>query len=162
MEELLTVPGIGPKVAESVITFFAQETNRQIIEKLRAGGVKLESESVGPVQGKLAGQEFVITGKLDSMTRTEAEAKVRELGGAAGSSVTRKTTHLVAGADPGSKLDKAQALGITILSEAEFLQMIEPKGYSSTSDEDTRKLKCGGSDGEETGPRGTLVHLPEK
>ena len=72
----------------------------------------------------LAGKEFVITGKLASSTRSEAEAKVKALGGTAGSSVTKKTTYLVVGEDPGSKLDKARSLGVTVLTEEEFLKMI--------------------------------------
>ncbi|MDD5092758.1 MAG: NAD-dependent DNA ligase LigA [Dehalococcoidia bacterium] len=124
LDDLLAVPGIGPKAAESVTTFFAQETNRRIIEKLQTAGVKLEAEAKEIREMPLSGQEFVVTGKLEAMSRTEAEAKVREMGGGVGSSVTKKTTYLVVGADPGSKLDKAKALGTNILSEEEFLRLI--------------------------------------
>jgi DNA ligase (NAD+) len=72
----------------------------------------------------LAGREFVVTGKLEAFTRAEAEARVRELGGTVGSSVTQKTTDLVVGAEPGSKLDKARSLGIKLLNEDEFLHLI--------------------------------------
>jgi DNA ligase (NAD+) len=122
-DELLAIPGIGPKIADSVVTFFAQETNREIIEKLRKAGVRLE-EAGRQQEVALAGQEFVITGKLESLTRTEAEAMIRRLGGVVGSSVTKKTTHLVVGADPGSKLRKAQSLGTSILSEEEFSRLV--------------------------------------
>jgi len=123
-DDLLAIPGIGPKAAESVVTFFAQESNRGIIRKLQQAGVNMKAEQVGPTQPKLAGMEFVLTGKLESLTRTQAEARIRELGGGVGSSVSKKTTHVVAGADTGSKLAKAQSLGTTILSEAEFLKMM--------------------------------------
>jgi DNA ligase (NAD+) len=73
----------------------------------------------------LAGKEFVVTGKLESFTRSEAEAKIKELGGAVGSSVTKKTTHLVVGADPGSKLDRARQLGTIVLTEEQFLKMLK-------------------------------------
>jgi len=125
-EELQSIPSIGPKISESIAAFFRQEGNRNIIRKLEEKGVKPKKE---PSQAKagdlpLSGKEFVITGKLASFSRSEAEAKVKELGGAAGSSVTKKTDYVVAGEDPGSKLDKSRSLGITVLTEEEFLKMI--------------------------------------
>jgi len=127
-EELSTIPSIGPKIAESIVAFFRQEGNRQIIEKLRKAGVKLETEKVETAKAKqlpLAGLEFVLTGKLESFARSEAEAKIRALGGKVGSDVTKKTSYVVVGADPGSKLAKAQKLGIKTLSEAEFLELLD-------------------------------------
>jgi len=127
-EELSTIPSIGPKIAEGIVAFFRQERNRQIIEKLREAGVRLEREKVkeaGPEELPLAGLEFVLTGKLESLSRPEAEAKIKALGGKAGSDVTRKTSYVVVGADPGSKLTKAQKLGIKTLSEAEFLELLD-------------------------------------
>jgi DNA ligase (NAD+) len=128
-EELSTIPSIGPKIAEGIVAFFRQQGNRQIIEKLRKAGVKLEREELNKGEGlapslPLAGLEFVLTGKLDSFSRPEAEAKIKALGGKAGSDVTRKTSYVVVGADPGSKLAKAQKLGTKTLSEAEFLQLL--------------------------------------
>jgi len=127
-EELLTIPSIGPKIAEGIATFFRQEGNRQIIEKLRKAGVKLEKpENVGEELVSslpLAGLEFVLTGKLESLSRAEAEARIKVLGGKTGSDVTRKTSYVVVGADPGSKLPKAQKLGTKTLSETEFLQLL--------------------------------------
>jgi DNA ligase (NAD+) len=128
-EELSTIPSIGPRIAESIVAFFRQKGNRQIIEKLRKAGVRLEREKVKearPEELPLAGLEFVLTGKLESFSRSEAEAKIKALGGKVGSDdVTRKTSYVVVGADPGSKLAKAQKLGIKTLSEAEFLELLD-------------------------------------
>ena len=126
-EELQSIPSIGPKISESITAFFRQEGNRNIIRKLKEKGVKLEEEpsKAKPGDLPLSGKEFVITGKLTSSTRSEAETKVKALGGTAGSSVTKKTSYLVVGEDPGSKLDKARSLGVTILTEEEFFRMIE-------------------------------------
>ena len=124
-EELLGVPTIGPKIAESIHAFFSQESNLKVIDKLRKAGVRLEAEVARAEGLPLAGQEFVITGKLETFPRSEAEARIVEFGGAVGSSVTRKTTFLVVGADPGSKLDKARDQGTRLLSEQEFLSLLE-------------------------------------
>jgi DNA ligase (NAD+) len=133
-EELSTIPSIGPKIAESIVAFFRQKGNRQIIEKLRKAGVRLEREEVKetkPEELPLAGLEFVLTGKLESCSRSEAEAKIKTLGGKAGSDVTRKTSYVVVGADPGSKLDKAEKLGIKTINEAEFLDLLNKAGGKS-------------------------------
>jgi len=127
--DLSTIPSIGPKIAESIVAFFRQEGNKQIIKKLKKRGVKLEREKVKETQLEeelpLAGLEFVLTGKLDSFSRSEAEAKIKALGGKAGSDVTKKTSYVVVGADPGSKLAKAEKLGTKTLSEAEFLKLLD-------------------------------------
>lgn len=124
-EELLAVPTIGPKIAESILAFFRQEANRHIIDELRKAGVRLEEEAVELRERPLLGQEFVITGRLETFPRSEVEARIKELGGSVGSSVTRKTTHLVVGAEPGSKLEKARALGTKVLREEELLRLLE-------------------------------------
>ncbi len=124
-DDLMEVPSIGPKVAESIVTFFAQDSNRRLIQDLREAGLRMEQEPREPAKLPLAGQEFVITGKLESFPRTAAEARIRELGGTVGSSVTKKTTKLVAGADPGSKLERARQLGIEVISEENFLRILE-------------------------------------
>ena len=123
-EDLLSIPSIGPKIAESIAAFFRQEGNRRIIQKLKEKGVRLEEAPAERRELPLAGQEFVLTGRLEGFTRQEAEARIKELGGAVGSSVTRKTTYVVEGAEPGSKRDKAIALGITLLNEEQFLQKL--------------------------------------
>ncbi|MDH5363745.1 MAG: NAD-dependent DNA ligase LigA [Dehalococcoidia bacterium] len=129
-EDLSSLPSIGPKIADSIVAFFRQEGNKRIIEKLRKAEVRLQKEKVEeakPEELPLGGLEFVLTGKLESFTRQEAEARIKALGGKAGSDVTKETSYLVVGVDPGSKLAKAQKLGIKTLSETEFLKLLNQK-----------------------------------
>jgi len=123
-EKLMSVPTIGPKIADSILAFFEQEENRKIIKKLKAAGVQLE-EVAKPEELPLAGQEFVVTGTLEAFTRQEAEARIKALGGTTKDNVTRQTAYLVVGASPGSKLARAQALGTKLLTEEEFLRLLE-------------------------------------
>jgi len=124
-EKLMSIPTIGPKIAESIVAFFEQEENKKIIERLKKAGVRLEEKvSAKPEALPLMGMEFVLTGTLEAFSRQEAESKIKALGGAAGSSVTLKTTYLVVGADPGSKLAKARSLGIKQLNEEEFIKLL--------------------------------------
>jgi DNA ligase (NAD+) len=125
-EELMSIPTIGPKIADSVVAFFRQKENKKIIQKLKDARVKLE-EIAKPKEQPLAGMEFVITGRLEAFSRQEAEARIKALGGSTGSSVTKKTTYLVVGADPGSKLAHAQELDIKQLNEEELLRLLEQK-----------------------------------
>ena len=125
-EELLSISTVGPKIADSIIAFFKEEENRRIIERLRGVGVRLE-EAARAEELPLAGEEFVITGRLETLSRQEAEARIKALGGAAKSDVTRKTTYLVVGTEPGSKLARAQALGIKQLNEQELRNLLEKK-----------------------------------
>lgn len=124
-EKLQEIPSIGPKIADSIVAFFRQEQNKKIIDNLKEAGIKLEAEKVEAKELPLAGLEFVITGTLKSSARPEAEARIKALGGKAGSDVTKKTTYVVVGTDPGSKLARAEALGIERLSEAEFLDKLD-------------------------------------
>ena len=124
-DDLMLIPAIGPKIADSVIAFFRLPENKDFIERLRNAGVRLEEKAAGIKELPLAGQEFVITGTLKSSTRSEVEEKIRALGGLTGSSVTKKTTYLVVGADPGSKLDRARELGTRQLTEEDFLKLLE-------------------------------------
>jgi DNA ligase (NAD+) len=129
-EDLRSIRPIGPKIAESIVAFFRQKGNRQIIKKLRKAGVRLEREKVEearPEELPLAGLEFVLTGKLESFSRSEAEAKIKALGGKAGSDVTKKTSYVVVGTDPGSKLAKAEKLGAKTINEAEFLDLLNQR-----------------------------------
>jgi DNA ligase (NAD+) len=126
-EDLLSLPSIGPKITESIVAFFRQDGNRQIIEKLRRAEVRLKKDRTERIERAnlpLAGLEFVLTGKLESLSRSDAEARIKALGGKAGSDVTRKTSYVVAGAEPGSKLVKAEKLGTKTLSEGEFLELL--------------------------------------
>lgn len=123
-EELTATYEIGPEVARSVKTFFEQEENRRVIEKLKAAGVQfgVSEEKAEPMP--LEGKRFVFTGALERFTREEAESLVERLGGRATSSVSKKTDYVVAGRDAGSKLDKARALGVRVLSEEEFEALV--------------------------------------
>lgn len=126
-EELMQIPEVGPKIARSVVTFFKQPHNLEVIEKLRLAGVnfgKEEKEEEEAEEKPLLGLTFVFTGALDLMTREEAQALVEKLGGRAASSVSKKTDYVVVGKDPGSKYQKALALGVKTISEEEFLKMV--------------------------------------
>ena len=126
-ERLQTIPEIGPVVAASIRAFADEPHNRALVEKLAAAGVNMDSQQP-PIDeaapGPLAGKTFVITGTLESMSREEAAKAIEELGGKVAGSVSKKTSYLVAGADAGSKLAKAQQLGTTVLTEAEFRTII--------------------------------------
>jgi DNA ligase (NAD+) len=127
-EELMGVSAVGPKIAESVATFFRQGENLRLIDKLRKAGVKLEEEGAGTAEERpLSGQEFVLTGRLESFSRQDAEVRIQALGGVAKDNVTRSTAYLVVGEDPGSKLARAQQLGTKQLTEEEFLRLLEEK-----------------------------------
>lgn len=127
IERLQMAPEIGPVVAASVRSFADEPRNRALITKLAAAGVNMTSQQPEPGSagaGVLAGKTFVLTGTLSQMTREEAEAAIERLGGKVSGSVSRKTSYLVVGADAGSKLEKAQALGVPTLSEEEFRTLI--------------------------------------
>ena len=120
------IPGVGQVIAESLVESFSQPEFRQQIEQLRKSGVKLteEKEETG---SSLAGKTFVITGTLPTMSRKEAQTLIEQNGGKVTASVSKKTSFLLAGEDAGSKLVKAQTLGIPVVSEAELMQMIGPE-----------------------------------
>ena len=127
-EEVQSIAGVGPVIARSVVTFFQDARNRRLVERLRKAGVRMAEEAVEErlaAELPLAGTSFCFTGTLASMTRSEAEQRVEALGAHATDSVTRKTTYLVAGADPGgTKMTAAQKYGTTVLTEEQFLGLI--------------------------------------
>ena len=125
-EDLATIPGIGPKIAESIAAHFRQAENLRIIDKLRNTGLRLEAEAT-PAKKRmlLAGKQLVVTGRLASMSRSQAEGRIKELGGAVGGSVSRKTSYMVVGEEPGTKLDQATKLGTPILDEEGFLKLLQ-------------------------------------
>jgi DNA ligase (NAD+) len=131
VEELEEIEAVGPKIADSVHAYFREPRKKKIISKLRKAGVKMEQEPQAPKEGPLAGQTFVFTGTLASMPRSRAERLVEELGGDASGSVTKKTTYVVAGADPGSKLAKAEKAGTTVLDEKQFLRLLKEHGVEA-------------------------------
>ena len=124
-EQLAETEDIGPVIAKSLVHWFTEPRNQRLIEKLRAAGVNFHSGLFQPraVEGPLSGKTVVLTGTLPNMTREEATAKIEALGGKVTSSVSKKTDFVLAGAEAGSKLEKAQKLGIKILDEAEFLKL---------------------------------------
>jgi DNA ligase (NAD+) len=124
--EIAAVRGVGPTIAEAVVSFFHEPRNRRLVERLGALGVNLE-EPVAATGGPLAGQTYVITGTLPTLSRTEAEDLIEQAGGHVASSVSRKTTALVVGADPGNKLDRARELGVETIDEAELLRRLGRK-----------------------------------
>ncbi len=126
-EALLEAEDVGPKVAESILFFFAQPENRRLVERLRQAGVDDRAAAAAEGPKPLAGQVFVITGALAGLGREEARALLEALGAEVGSSVTRKTTALVVGESPGSKLDRARELGVRIVGEEEFREIVGRK-----------------------------------
>jgi len=124
-EELTAIPEIGPKIAQSIVTFFQQEQTRLVLDKLKKAGVKMEQEmSAREEVLPLADRVFVLTGSLPNMTRKEATDLIKKYGGKVSSSVSRKTDYLLAGSEPGKKFERAQELEIPIIEEHDFLQMV--------------------------------------
>jgi DNA ligase (NAD+) len=132
-EALEAVPDVGPVVAESVRSFFAEPRNRALVDRLVEAGVrpkKTVSSAGARDEGPLAGQTFVLTGRLEGLSRSEAGAAIEALGGKVASTLSRKTTWLVVGRDPGSKADRAAKLGVAQLDEAGLRALIMKTGPS--------------------------------
>jgi DNA ligase (NAD+) len=130
-EELTSVYGIGRVVAEGIAGFFADEHTRDLLDRLVDAGVAAEAPpagaDAGPVDGPLSGKTLVVTGTLAGLSRSEAEEAIRAAGGHAASSVSAKTDYLVAGEKAGSKLARAEQLGVTVLDEDGFRRLLEEK-----------------------------------
>lgn len=128
-EELLAIPEVGEAIAASIIAYAGEEQNRRFVEKLKAAGLQLAAAPETVAEARpLDGKAFVLTGTLTTMTRRAAEEAIRRLGGKPGSSVSRHTDYVVVGQDPGSKYQKAQDLGVVILTEEEFIRLLEEAG----------------------------------
>ena len=126
--DLTAIPSIGPKIAATVVAHFKSESNRRVIGKLRAAGVRLEDEaSPASMEQTLGGMRFVVTGRMQNFSRSQIEDRIKELGGAVSSSASGRVDYLVVGEDPGSKLVDAQALGVKTLTEEELLALIEKR-----------------------------------
>jgi DNA ligase (NAD+) len=122
-EELEGVFEVGPIVAESIYQFLARPENLAVIERLREAGLNLSAKTVKR-SAELQGKQFVLTGKLPTLSREQASALIEQHGGRVTTSVSQKTDYVLAGEDAGSKLDKARALGITVIDEPQFLKMV--------------------------------------
>jgi DNA ligase (NAD+) len=125
VEEIQRVPDVGPVVAGSIRAYFDNPENQRLLERLLAGGIEWPPLERPPSTGSIAGKSFVITGTLEQMSRDQARDAILERGGKVTGSVSKKTDYLVAGGDPGSKLDKARAAGIAVLDEAAFLELLK-------------------------------------
>jgi DNA ligase (NAD+) len=123
-EEIAETPGIGPIVAQLIHDQLADERMRDLIARLRAAGLRLEEEGPPPGEGPLAGRAFVLTGTLPELTREQATERILAAGGRVTTSVSKKTDYLVAGDSPGSKLEKAERLGVPVLDEAALLELL--------------------------------------
>lgn len=129
VEELSQVDGIGPAIGASVVAFFSDPKNKETLRRLKVLGVKMES-AVVPRDNLLDGLTFVFTGELERSSRSEAQGLVKSMGGKATSSVSKNTDYVVAGASPGSKMEKALSLGVPILDEDEFYSLLEGRKYN--------------------------------
>ncbi len=123
-EELQSINGVGERVAQSIVDYFKNKKNLNFIEKLLANGVVIEKVAQRK-GGVLSGKSFVLTGSLEGMSRDEAKQKIKSLGGEVSESVSKKTSFVVVGAEPGSKYEKAKKLGVKILTEKEFLELVK-------------------------------------
>jgi DNA ligase (NAD+) len=127
-EELQRAEEVGPKVSQSIRRFFHEKHNRDLIERLREEGLPFRYEAKRKIGGPLAGMSFVLTGTLPRMSREEAAELIESAGGKVAGSVSKKTSYVVAGADPGSKLDKANTLGVKVIDEAALRTLVEERG----------------------------------
>ena len=125
-EDLQAVPEVGPVLAHAVREWFSDDANRRLTDKLAAAGVQTTGPIVpfAPPAGPLSGKTFVLTGTLATMSREDAKAKIEALGGKVSGSVSKKTSYVVVGNDPGSKAEKAEALGVAMLDESAFAALI--------------------------------------
>jgi DNA ligase (NAD+) len=129
-EHLQKVEGVGPRMAEQIVSFFLEPHNRQILNRLLDGRIELADSADEAISTDLAGLRFVLTGGLERLSRDEAKQHLESLGAKVTSAVSSKTDYVVAGADPGSKLEKAEQLGLEILDEEAFLDLLRSSGVN--------------------------------
>jgi DNA ligase (NAD+) len=127
IDKLQNVPDIGPVVAQQIVAFFHEHHNREVIEKLRSAGIHWPNIERRVAALPLSGKIFVLTGTLAAMTRDEAKLRLQAMGAKVTGSVSAKTDYVIAGEDPGSKIDKARSLNVTVLDENQFLQLLDEK-----------------------------------
>jgi len=129
-EELVEIHDIGPEIAQSVVHFFAEPRNVDVLDKMKASGVAVQSapRAVSGQGAPLQGKSFVFTGGLEHLSRQQAAQRLQVLGGRVNSSVSKQTAYVVVGTAPGSKLDDAKRLGVAVLDEAEFLELLRTAG----------------------------------
>lgn len=123
-EELVAVEEVGPRIAQSIVEFFGEKRNRQVLEKLKKAGLQFEQKKARKADGKLAGKQFVLTGTLPNLSRDQATKMIEEAGGRVTGSVSKKTDYVVVGSDPGSKLEKARSLSVKTINEAELRKLL--------------------------------------
>ena len=126
-EAIEATPGVGPKMARVIHEQLADPQMRELIERLRAHGLRFEQEGAPPGEGPLDGKTFVLTGTLPTLTREQATEQILAAGGRVTSSVSKKTDYVVAGESPGSKLEKAERLGVEVVDEEGLLSLLPPE-----------------------------------
>jgi DNA ligase (NAD+) len=140
-EEIEAIEGLGPTAAASIREFFSREQNRAVIEKLRAAGVTMQTSDSREQQGsQLEGKTFVLTGTLPTLTRDEASALIEAHGGRVTSSVSKKASYVLAGESPGSKLNRARDLGISIIGEDELRALLEAGPDAAAAEEQAHQM----------------------
>jgi DNA ligase (NAD+) len=130
VEDVLRIDGIGPVLAENIVTWFADDFHREVLEKMRQAGVNMQAEEKVLAGEQLAGLSFVLTGTLPTMTRDEASDLIKAHGGTVKGSVSKKISYVLVGDSPGSKAEKAASLGVPTISEANLLALIAEDGTS--------------------------------
>ena len=125
VDDFMAVNEIGEIMAQSLVSFFANPQTADLIERLRNAGVNMENESTENIDERFSGKTFVLTGTLSKFSRNEASELIEKFGGKTSSSVSKKTSYVLAGEEAGSKLTKAEELGVTVITEDEFLDMIK-------------------------------------
>ena len=140
-EEILETSGVGPKMAQRIHEQLADEQMRALIADLRAVGVRMAEEGPPPGEGPLKGKTFVLTGTLPDLTREQATERIEAAGGRVTSSVSKKTDYVVAGATPGTKLEKAERLGVPVLDEAGPARSAEGRGAARSRRAEARRRR---------------------